>query len=150
MTVQMSPGGQWMASSVLDDKSQMPEDEALAQVLGKSMSLWQAIHADLAASYPGVENQWQFTSPKYGWILRARDKKRTILYMIPGKGSFTTSFCLGGKAVAAAEQSPLPTEIREEIRNARPYAEGRGVRVEVKRKADVESVRMLVEIKVAH
>lgn len=139
-----------MASSVLDDKSKMPEDEALAQVLGKSMGLWQAIHADLAASYPSLESEWQFTSPKYGWIFRARHKKRTILYMIPGKGSLTISFCLGGKAVAAAEQSTLPAEILEEIRNARPYAEGRGVRVEVKRQADVENVRKLVEIKMSN
>jgi hypothetical protein len=146
----MKAGGKGMASSVMDDKSKKPEDEALAQVLGKSVGLWQAIHADLAASYPAVENEWQFTSPKYGWILRARHKRRTILYMIPAEGSFTVSFCLGGKAVAAAEQSTLPAEILEEIRNARPYAEGRGVRVEVKRRVDVESVRKLVEIKMAN
>ena len=70
--------------------------------------------------------------------------------MIPGRRSFGVSFCLGGKAVAAAEQSTLPESILEAIRTARPYAEGRGVRVEVKRKADVENIKKLVEIKMAN
>lgn len=73
-----------MVLSVLDDKSKMPEDDALAAVLGKSMGLWKAIHVYLGENYPGVENLWQFTGPKYGWNLRARHKKRTILYMTPG------------------------------------------------------------------
>jgi hypothetical protein len=79
--------GDWMALSALDDKSKKPEEGSLAEALGKSLGLWQAIDADLSASYPGVENEWRFTSPKYGWILRARHKKRTILYMTPGEGS---------------------------------------------------------------
>ncbi|MEN6428032.1 MAG: DUF3788 family protein [Phycisphaerales bacterium] len=139
-----------MALSVLDEKSKRPEEGGLAEVLGKSMGLWDAIHIYLAESYPGVENEWQFTSPKYGWIQRTRHKKRTILYMTPGRGSFVVSFCLGGKAVAAAEQSVLPEDILNEIRNARQYAEGRGVRVQVKRRADVDTVKKLVEIKMAN
>ena len=139
-----------MASSVLDDKSRVPDGDLLTETLGKSMGLWTVIHAHLAERYPGVENQWQFTSPKYGWILRTRHKKRTILYMTPGKGCFTVSFCLGGKAVAAAELSTLPATLLDEIRNARQYAEGRGVRIEVKRRADVENVKKLVEIKMAN
>lgn len=46
--------------------------------------------------------------------------------------------------------SVLPENILDEIRNARQYAEGRGVRVEVKRRADVDTVRRLVEIKMAN
>ena len=139
-----------MALSSLDDKSRKPNDGMLAEVLGRSKGHWDAIRAYLEEKYPGAESEWTFTSPKYGWILRPRFKKRTILYMIPGRRSFGVSFCLGGKAVAAAEQSTLPESILETIRTARPYAEGRGVRVEVKRKADVENIKKLVEIKMAN
>lgn len=139
-----------MALSVLDDRSRDPDDAALLGVLGKTKGLWDAILAHLQEHYRGTRCEWEFTSPKYGWILCPKLKKRTILYMIPGEGSFGVSFVLGGKAVAAAEQSTLPEDVLEAIRSARQYAEGRGVRLEVKRKTDAENVRKLVEIKMAH
>jgi hypothetical protein len=44
--------------------------------------------------------------------------------------------------------SDLPTAIIEEVKNAKRYAEGRGLRVEVKTRRDVESVKKLIAIKV--
>jgi hypothetical protein len=139
-----------MAWSVLDDKSREPDDEMLADVLGKSKGLWDAILAHLAKEYPGVQNEWGFPGAKYGWSLRPKLKKRTILYLTPGKGCFMASFALGEKAVAAAEESTLPEEVLAAIRSARQYPEGRGVRIEVKRRTDVETVKKLVEIKMTH
>ena len=62
-----------MAWSVLDDKSRMPDDERLADVLGKSKGLWDAILAHLAEQYPGVQSEWGFPGAKYGWSLRPKD-----------------------------------------------------------------------------
>jgi hypothetical protein len=139
-----------MAWSVLDDRSRMPDDDMLAGVLGKSKGWWDAILAHLAKEYPGVQSEWGFPGAKYGWSLRPKLKKRTILYLTPGKGCFLASFALGEKAVAAAEESSLPEDVLEAIRSAKPYVEGRGVRIEVKRRTDVETVKTLVEIKMAH
>jgi hypothetical protein len=139
-----------MALSVLNDKSRMPDDGMLAEVLGKSKELWDAILAHLTKEYPGVQSEWVSAGAKYGWSLRPKYKKRTILYLIPGQDRFTVSFALGGKAVAAAEESTLPAPILDAIRNARQYAEGRGVWVEVQRRADLEAVKKLIEIKMTH
>jgi hypothetical protein len=139
-----------MAWSVLDDKSRVPDDGMLADVLGKSKGFWDAILAHLAEEYPGVQNEWGFPGAKYGWSLRPKHKKRTILYLTPGKGCFLVSFALGERAVAAAEESTLPESVLDAIRSARQYAEGRGVRIEVKCRTDVETVKKLVEIKMTH
>jgi len=139
-----------MALSTLDDKSKMPDDGMLAGVLGKSKGLWDAIFAYLADKYPGVQNEWGFTGAKYGRSLRPKYKKRTILYLTPGQDRFIVSFALGEKAVAAAEESSLPESILEAFHRARQYAEGRGVRVEVQRRTDVETIKKLVEIKMTH
>lgn len=139
-----------MAPSALDDKSRMPDDGMLAEVLGKSKELWDAILSHLAEQFPGVQNEWGFAGAKYGWSLRPKHKKRTILYLTPGQGCFLVSFALGERAVAAAEESSLPESILAAIRGARQYAEGRGVRVEVKRRTDVEAIKTLVEIKMTH
>jgi hypothetical protein len=139
-----------MALSALNDKSKVPDDGMLADVLGKSKGLWDSILSHLAEQYPGVQSEWGFAGAKYGWSLRPKYKKRTILYLIPGQDRFTVSFALGGKAVAAAEESTLPTPILDAIRGARQYAEGRGVWVEVKRRTDVEAIKTLIEIKMTH
>ena len=139
-----------MAPSALDDKSRMPDDGMLAEVLGKSKELWDSILSHLAEQYPGVQSEWGFAGAKYGWSLRPRHKKRTILYLTPGRDRFTVSFALGERAVAAAEESTLPAAILDAIRGARRYVEGRGVRLEIQRRADLEAVRTLIEIKMTH
>ncbi len=139
-----------MALSALDDKSREPDDGTLADVLGRSKGLWDAVLACLAQEYPGVQNEWGFTGPKYGWSLRPKHNKRTILYLIPQKGSFLAGFVLGERAVAAAEESTLPAHILEAIRSARPYAEGRGIRFEVRRRDEIDIIRELIRIKMTH
>jgi hypothetical protein len=139
-----------MALSVLNDKSRMPDDGMLAEVLGKSKELWDSILAHLGEQYPGVQSEWVSAGAKYGWSLRPKYKKRTILYLIPGQDCFTVSFALGERAVAAAEESTLPALTLDAIRSARQYAEGRGVWVEVKRRTDVETIKTLIEIKMTH
>ncbi|UCE48498.1 MAG: DUF3788 family protein, partial [Phycisphaerales bacterium] len=61
---------------------------------------------------------------------------------------FRISFVFGDRAVAAAEQSDLPKDLIETLKNARKYAEGRGLQVEVKGPSDVEDIKRLVEIKI--
>ncbi len=42
----------------------------------------------------------------------------------------------------------MPEAIKVELKNARKYAEGRGLRIDIKSAKDVENIRKLVEIKV--
>ena len=57
---------------------------------------------------------------------------------------------LGDRGVAAAEASGLPEEMKQELRTARTYAEGRGLTIEVRTIEDIEPVKTLVEIKLSH
>ena len=64
-------------------------------------------------------------------------------------GYFLASFALGEKAVQAARKSGLPAAVLDAIDHAPKYAEGRGVRFEVRRKQDVASIEELAMLKVA-
>jgi hypothetical protein len=118
--------------------------------LGKSKALWDALLTHLAEQYPGVQNEWGFAGAKHGWSLRLKHKKRTILYLTPQRESFLVSFALGERAVVAAEQSTLPAHVLDAIRSARQYAEGRGVRIDVRQRGDVDAIKKLIEIKMTH
>ncbi len=137
-----------MAVSVFEDKATMPDDKMLAKALGTSNRLWQDIKKNLKADYGELIEEWKFYGQKSGWILKTLRKKRNLFFFIPLKGSFQISFVFGEKAVAVVEKSGLPQELITELKNARKYAEGRGLRIDVKSSADVENIKRLVEIKI--
>ena len=80
-------------------------------------------------------------------LLKVLRKKRNLFFCIPMKGGFRIAFVFGEKAVSAVQSSDLPEAIKLELKNARKYAEGRGLRIDVKSARDVENIRKLVEIK---
>ena len=53
----------------------------------------------------------------------------------------------GDKAVEEVESSPLPATLVKELKNAKRYVEGRGLRLEIRKKADIKNVVTLVAIK---
>jgi hypothetical protein len=137
-----------MSVSVFEDKAVMPNDKMLAKALGKSNRLWQDIKKHLKAEYGELIEEWKFYGQKSGWILKTLRKKRNLFFFIPLKGSFQVSFVFGDKAVAVVEKSNLPKGLITELKNARKYAEGRGLRIDVKNSTDIENIKKLVEIKV--
>ena len=139
-----------MALSILDDKSITPDEAQLKDALGTALEMWNEIKQYVSDNFSPTDEQWNFAGRKYGWSLRLKRKKRTILYLTPWKSFFFVAFVLGEKAVAAAEKSTLPEAILDMIRGARKYAEGRGIRIEVKRPQDIEHIKRLCEIKMAN
>ena len=137
-----------MAVSVFGDKATKPTGQMLAKTLGKSNRLWQEINKHLKAEYGELTEEWKFYGQKSGWILKTLRKKRNLFFFIPLEGSFRVSFVFGDRAVAAAEQSGLPQGLITTLKNARKYAEGRGLQIDVKQPADVKNIMKLVKIKV--
>jgi hypothetical protein len=69
------------------------------------------------------------------------------MYLTPCKGYFIAGFVLGEKAVRAAGEAGLDESTLSLIESARKYAEGRAVRIEVRRKRDRDQVIKLAAIK---
>ena len=139
-----------MALSVFDDKSKQPQEDELATALGRTFVLWNELKEHIAARFAPLSVDWGFASKTTGWGLRLKQDKRTVLYMTPCKGYFLASFALGEKAVKAAHAGDLPASVLAVIDSARRYAEGRGVRLEVRSAKDVRSVEKLAVIKMAN
>ena len=137
-----------MAASIFDDKEKKPTPQKLARALGESNGLWKEIKKHLKAEYGELTDHWKYYGKNYGWMLKTLRKKRNLFFFVPLEGAFNVSFVFGDKAVAAAERSDLPKDLVKTLKNARKYAEGRGLKIEVKSLTDVENVKRLVEIKV--
>ena len=139
-----------MALSILDDKSKKPKDDDLTEVLGRTEGLWIALVDHVSREYEPVTQEWNFNGAKHGWSMKLVRKKRTILYLIPCRRYFLCAFVLGGKATEASRQSDLSPDVMKMINEAPVYGEGRGFRLEVRKKQDVEVMKKLAAIKMAH
>jgi len=139
-----------MLPNAFIDKPKKPTAAELTAALGPAKALWDQLVADLAEQYDVTVQEWNSYSRKAGWSLRLKHKDRNILYLTPCRGSFFVSFALGDKAVEAARQSGLPPSVIKTINEAKRYAEGTGVRIEMKKPKDIEIVKQLTAIKLAH
>jgi hypothetical protein len=133
-----------MALSAFDDPKAPPAARDVVTALGKAHAAWKELRS-LAGK--GLEEEWGFSSKASGWSLRLRDRKRVILYLTPQNGRFLASLALGEKAVAAAQKADLPPALLAAVAAAPRYAEGRGVRVEVRTTADARGVAALAAVK---
>jgi hypothetical protein len=138
-----------VALSAFDDKARPPDDTDLSRTLKRSFALWNELKTLIAARFTPLSCEWGFAGKAYGWGLRLKHKKRAVLYMTPCDGYFLASFALGEKAVKVAHNSDLPTSVLQLIDSAKKYAEGRGVRLEVRNAKDVRHVEKLAIIKMS-
>jgi len=139
-----------MALSAFDNKSEMPGEGDLKKTLGQTSTHWNNLVTHIADTYAPTDEMWNFAGANWGWSLRLKQKKRTILYMTPCQGYFLVGFVLGDKAVQAAYVSDLPDSVLAAIREARKYAEGKAVRIEIRNKKDLEIAKKLTAIKMAN
>jgi hypothetical protein len=139
-----------MALSIFEDKSKVPGNGELAKVLDSNFELWNKVKNFVILNYPAAKEEWNYSGKNYGWGFRLRDPKRVIVYMTPCDGFFKTSFVLGERAFNEALDTELSDETLFIIKTAKTYAEGTGVRIDIKDEELIEDVKKLIKIKLKY
>lgn len=128
-------------------KSIEPSASEIEAEVGTAFEVWNRIIDEVSNRFGPIEQEWKVSKSNFGRLCLLKRKKRTLLYMTPERGQITVAIVLGERAVGLAIASNVPNEIKDLIREARPYVEGRGIRFEVASAADVPNVIELVKIK---
>jgi len=136
-----------MALSVFTDKSKLPGDRELAKALGETKQLWDQLKIHVKEIYPNIIEDWKHYGKNSGWTMKLLKKKRNLFFSYPGQEHFVVVFVFGDKAVQAVENSSLPREIVNTLKEAKKYVEGRGLQVAVKNQDDLEVIKKLLTIK---
>jgi hypothetical protein len=139
-----------MDTSVFPDKIPVPDQDMLKAALGSTYSIWLKIREIVFHRYPDAREEWNYPGLKYGWNFRIKDKKRAILYLLPRNGYFMVAFVFGKAATEQVLMSSVAESIKEELSNARVYAEGRGIRIPVRDCSLLNDIEELISIKLAH
>lgn len=128
-------------------KAKPPTDRAVATALGPVKAVWAGIVAALEQAHGPLDREWKTSKSDFGWMCLLKQKSRTLLYLTPEKGAIRVAVVFGERAVALALASDLPGEIKQLLTEAKPYAEGRGIRFAVTSVAEVPTVAKLVALK---
>lgn len=136
--------------SCFTEKEITPSQKDLKKALGSTFSSWLEIQEYAKKSYPCAVEEWNFSSPKYGWSFRVKDKKRVIIYLLPREQFFKVAMVFGQKATNEILKSSISDIIKQDIQNARVYAEGRGIRIDITDKALTADIKTLISIKLSH
>ena len=139
-----------MTANAFINQPKPPSDAALAAALGPAKSVWDQFLAGLDQEFGVNVQEWNSYSPKAGWALRVKRKKRTIVWLAPCLGCFRVAFIFGDKAMQAARQSKWPKRIVKVMDEAPKYPEGTGIRLEVKSSGDIGTLKKLAAIKLAN
>lgn len=131
-------------------KTEKPAEEELAAALGPAKAVWDQLIGRLGAECNIGVTEWNTYSPKAGWSLRLKAKKRNILYLGPHLGGFSVAFILGGRAMEAARQATLPRKVAGIVAAGKRYPEGTLVRMDAVGARDIPAIVKLANIKVRY
>jgi hypothetical protein len=136
-----------MSASIFDDKLLKPEEEALKQALGEFYDFWQEIKQFITANWGAFIEEWRFYNQRSGWLLKILIKKRNLFFFVPTAGGFSLSFIFGDRAAAAIDAGDFPENIKDALRNAKKYMEGRGLSVDIKTAQEIGIAKKLIAVK---
>jgi hypothetical protein len=136
-----------MDKSIFDNNKRIPDNDDLSDKLGNTHYLWSLINEYVFLKYPEALSEWSFPGEKYGWSFRIKDKKRAIIYLLPRDRFFKVAFVFGQKAFEKIMKSEISDTIKKELESARVYAEGRGIRIDVKDEMILNDIKELIDIK---
>ncbi|MGO8697730.1 MAG: DUF3788 family protein [Limisphaerales bacterium] len=128
-------------------KVKPPTDPELKAVLGSANALWSDIVHAVEETIAPLQMEWKPSKTEFGRMCLLQHKKRTLLYLTPGKEKVGIAMVLGERAYGLAMASSLPPVIKKMFSEAKPYAEGRGIRFSASSLTDVATIKRLVEIK---
>ena len=131
----------------MSTKVKPPTDAELKAALGSANALWSGIVHVVEDAVSPLDTEWKPSKTEFGRMCLLQHRKRTLLYLTPEKEQVRVAILLGERAYGLAMASSLPAAIKKLFSEARPYAEGRGIRFSVSSPSDLSTIKKLVEIK---
>lgn len=136
-----------MSANVYNEKMVQPDEKMLSYDLGETKAYLDTIAGFIASEYGNFKPEWKFYNQNTGWILKMLTKKRNVLFVVPCEGFFRIAFTFGDKAANLILSSELPDTIKQLLLDARKYAEGRTIVIDVKSESDMENILKMIRIK---
>jgi len=124
-----------------------PADQEIEKAIGPVFSQFTEIRNFISETVGETHEEWKDYGKKYGWSLKTFLKKRNLFFITFYDSYFNIAFIFGERAVQAVMDSSVSDPLKQELLNARQYAEGRGLRIRVDSPGPLEDIKQLITIK---
>lgn len=131
-----------MTTAYFDQKEVIPDESKLKKALGELHSAYKEV-LELTETYG---HEWKYYGKKIGWQLKVTHKGKALLYLTPLEKSFRIGFGVRENERERLLNSNLPPKTKEELATAKKYPEGYPLRLEIKSKTDMRTVRVVIGI----
>ncbi|MGA9363282.1 MAG: DUF3788 family protein [Bacteroidota bacterium] len=131
-----------MSSAYSDQKEAAPDESKLKKALGELHFAYKEV-LELTEAY---DHEWKYYGKKCGWQLKVTQKGKALLYLTPLERSFKIGFGVRENERERLLNSSLPPKTKEELAAAKKYPEGYPLRLEIKSKTDMRTVRTVIEV----
>lgn len=139
-----------MSVSIYDDKLVEPDEKMLSYDLANSIDFLNTIRQFIEIEYGDLKAEWKYYNKNSGWILKLFTRNQNILFVIPCNKYFRIASIFGDKATDKILNSELPEIIKNKLSEAKKYAEGRTIQIEVRNESDMNNILKLIQIKLAN
>lgn len=136
-----------MGKPCLNDKDEYPNDEILDRELGKAKGAWDSFVAFLEESHPLFSGEWRYYNDGKSWLYKITKKKKTVCWVSVYPNMFKTAFYFPDRAEDLIKASKLKKEYVEQFVHGKRYGKIRAMTVEIKKSADLNATKTLIEIK---
>jgi hypothetical protein len=136
-----------MSASIYTEKLIEPDDKMLSYDLAETKSYLDKIAEFMESEYGNFKPEWKYYNKKSGWILKMFTKKRNVIFVVPCEKHFRVAFTFGDKTSDLIFNSELPDFIKKELLEAKKYAEGRTIQIEVKSENYLDNALKMIKIK---
>lgn len=136
-----------MEEKISWDKNHEPQESDIKNALKNTYPYLEDIRDYHKKNIGETREEWKYYGKKYGWELKTFLKKRNLFFIGIYDGYFRITFVFGEKAVEAVQNSDISDSLKNELTNARKYAEGRGLSLIVKNDSHLEEIKKLIRVK---
>jgi hypothetical protein len=142
-----APWERTMEKPCLNDQDEYPDDEVLCRHLGNAKNAWDSFIGFISESYPSFSGEWRYYRDGKRWLYKLTKKETTICWISVWDGAFKTTFYFPDKAAELITASKLKKEYIDQFIQGKKYGKIRGITVVVKKPADLNATKALIEIK---
>lgn len=132
-----------MPTGAFTDKAKRPSVKELLSVLGTKHAAWEELADFILESY-GVRGEMLFGGKNSGWAMRFKRSGKALATLYPAANALKVQVVLNPAATEAALASRVNKKIKDMIRNAHAYHDGRWLFIEVKCGRDVQDIELLL------
>jgi len=136
-----------MEKPCLNDKDEYPDDEVLSRHLGGVKRAWDSFMELIKESYPSFSGEWRYYNDGKSWLHKITKKTKTICWVSVWNGAFKITFYFPDRAEELITTSKLRKEHIDQFVHGKRYGKIRGVTVVIRRPADLNATRILIDIK---